>query len=232
MLFFSKLKDYQTIMPDLFKKDNSSIIRLVEGKGELLCLPYWLSEEEQRYYFSLLQRELAWKTEKLLIAGRQVLSPRLVAWYGNPGINYRYSSITHEALPWHQALLILKQKIKEQFAARINSVLGNFYRNGRDSMGWHADSEPELGKDPAIYSLSLGASRFFDYRRRDKSCSKQRIELQPGSLLIMQGSFQEYWLHQIPKQLRVEEPRINLTFRYIHNSGLGLSIRKETKKPV
>jgi len=214
--------DAHTCMPDLFNKENSPAISLIKEKGELLCIPDWLSDEDQQYYFSLLLQELAWKTEKLMIAGRQVQSPRLVAWYGNPGITYRYSGVSYEALPWPTALLALKQKLCDEFAARINSVLANLYRNGRDSVGWHADSEPELGKNPVIFSLSLGASRFFDYRLRDKSRPRQRIELQPGSLLIMQGAFQQYWLHQVPKQLKIAEPRINLTFRYIEHSGSGL----------
>lgn len=144
-------------------------------------------------------------------------SPRLVSWYGDKDAQYRYSGTSYIAQAWHPALSELKDKLITDFSAQINSVLANLYRNGRDSVGWHADSEPELGKQPLIFSLSLGASRYFDYRLKNNSSSRQRIELHAGTLLIMKGSFQQYWQHQVPKQLRIQEPRINLTFRYINS---------------
>jgi alkylated DNA repair dioxygenase AlkB len=205
-------------MPDLFNIAEVQGLTLNQDRGELLCYPDWLEEVEQQHYFSCLLEALAWKTESLMIAGRQVQSPRLVAWYGDPGVSYRYSGIRYEALPWHQDLLNLRKRLCEQFDARINSVLANLYRNGKDSVSWHADSEPELGRNPEIFSLSLGTSRFFDFRLYDRSQPKQRIELTPGSLLIMRGPFQHYWQHQVPKQLKISEARINLTFRYIHNA--------------
>lgn len=205
-------------MPDLFNIAEVQGLTLNQDRGELLCYPDWLSEDEQQYYFSCLLETLDWKTESLMIAGRRVQSPRLVAWYGDPGVSYRYSGIRYEALPWHQDLLSLRNRLCEHFDARINSVLANLYRDGRDSVSWHADSEPELGRNPEIFSLSFGTSRFFDFRLHDRSQPKQRIELTPGSLLIMRGPFQHYWQHQVPKQLKISEARINLTFRYIHNA--------------
>lgn len=204
-------------MNDLFQQDKHSPITLNQQKGKLSCYPDWLTQPESSHYFQILNKELIWQRETLVMAGKQVQSPRMVAWYGDKDAQYRYSGASYIAQPWHPALNELKDRLIEEFTAPINSVLANLYRNGRDSVGWHADSEPELGKQPTIFSLSLGASRFFDYRLKNNSPSRQRIELHAGNLLIMQGSFQQYWQHQVPKQLKILEPRINLTFRYINS---------------
>jgi alkylated DNA repair dioxygenase AlkB len=203
-------------MNDLFTLHDQQPISLNQYKGTLDCYPDWLSPVESDDYFQLFYKELDWKTETLVMAGKSVQSPRLVAWYGDAGAVYRYSGTHYKALPWHSALYEIKQRLVNEFSTPINSVLANLYRHGKDSVGWHADSEKELGKQPTIFSLSLGASRFFDYRLKGQSDSKQRIELNAGTLLIMQGDFQHYWQHQVPKQLKITEPRINLTFRYIH----------------
>jgi alkylated DNA repair dioxygenase AlkB len=206
-------------MDDLFPQNNQQAISLTQHLGSLSCYPGWLIPSECRHYFQLFHNELDWETETLQMAGKKVQSPRLVAWYGNEGEIYRYSGTSYTALPWHPALYEIKEKLCTEFNASINSVLTNLYRSGKDSVGWHADSEKELGKQPIIFSLSLGASRYFDYRLQYKSTHKQRIELHAGTLLIMQGDFQQYWQHQVPKQLKVTEPRINLTFRFIHQTG-------------
>ena len=206
-------------MDDLFCKNDQQALFLNQYKGRLDCYPYWLSSTESDYYFQLFHRELAWQTETLLMAGKKIQSPRRVAWYGDTGTSYRYSGTEYKALPWHPALHEIKTRLQQQFDTPINSVLANLYRHGKDSVGWHADSETELGRQPIIFSLSLGASRFFDYRLKGNAESKKRIELHAGTLLIMQGDFQQYWQHQVPKQLTITESRINLTFRYIHQRG-------------
>ena len=203
-------------MEDMFSQHPQHAISLIKDKGELSCYTNWLSSSESSHYFELFSGELAWNSETLLMAGKTIQSPRLVAWYGDAGKVYRYSGASYKALPWHPALHEIKNKLTSEFNAPINSVLTNLYRNGKDSVGWHADSEKELGEQPIIFSLSLGASRYFDYRQQGKSESKQRIELHAGTLLIMRGDFQQFWEHQVPKQLKVTEPRINLTFRFIH----------------
>jgi alkylated DNA repair dioxygenase AlkB len=205
-------------MDDLFCQNDQQVISLNQHQGSLDCYPAWLSPLESDYYFKLFHQELAWQTETLVMAGKSVQSPRLVAWYGDAGASYRYSGTHYKALPWHPALHKIKEQLQQQFKAPINSVLTNLYRHGRDSVGWHADSEKELGSQPTIFSLSLGASRYFDYRLKSKKENRQRIELHAGTLLIMQGDFQQYWQHQVPKQLKVTEPRINLTFRYIQKN--------------
>tara|TARA_R110000772_G_C13250329_1_gene434482 strand:+ start:583 stop:1197 length:615 start_codon:yes stop_codon:yes gene_type:complete len=204
-------------MDDLFLQDRPAAITLSQHLGNLSCYRDWLSPSECHHYFQLFSKELSWQSETLLMAGKKVQSPRLVSWYGDKDAQYRYSGTSYIAQAWHPALSELKDKLITDFSAQINSVLANLYRNGRDSVGWHADSEPELGKQPLIFSLSLGASRYFDYRLKNNSSSRQRIELHAGTLLIMKGSFQQYWQHQVPKQLRIQEPRINLTFRYINS---------------
>ncbi len=203
-------------MEDMFSEHQQQVISLTKDKGELCCYPGWLSPSESGHYFEIFLNELAWDTETLMIGGKTVQSPRLVAWYGDEGKIYRYSGTSYKALPWHTALYEIKEKLSKDFNVPINSVLTNLYRNGKDSVGWHADSEKELGKQPVIFSLSLGASRYFDYRLQNKSDSKKRIELHAGTLLIMRGDFQQHWQHQVPKQLKITEPRINLTFRFIH----------------
>ena len=204
-------------MEDLFPQNNRQAISLNQHLGALSCYPDWLIHSECSHYFQVFYNELAWETETLLLSGKKGQPPRQVAWYGDKGSIYRYSGTSYNALPWHPALYEIKEKLCKAFNASINSVLTNLYRNGNDSVGWHADSEIELGKQPVIFSLSLGASRYFDYRLKGKSESRQRIELHAGTLLIMQGDFQQYWQHQVPKQLKIIDPRINLTFRYIYN---------------
>ncbi len=202
-------------MQDLFN-DQKQALTLVDDQAELICYKAWLNEQESSYYLNHFLEQLNWQSETLMIAGKQVESPRLVAWYGDPGTQYRYSGKTYVAQNWHPDLYTLKERIYREFSAPLNSLLANLYRSGKDSMGWHADSEKELGKEPIIFSLSLGASRFFDFRLNNNASTKKRIELEAGTLLIMKGKFQELWQHQIPKQLKINEARINLTFRYIH----------------
>lgn len=204
------------MMTDLFPEEEQQPIILNQELGKLSCYPDWLTPSESHHYFRLFSEELNWQNETLLMAGKRVLSPRLVSWYGDNNAQYRYSGTSYTAQAWHPGLKELKDRLNDAFSAPINSVLANLYRNGRDSVGWHADSEPELGKQPTIFSLSLGASRFFDYRQKNNNSSRQRIELHAGTLIIMQGSFQQYWQHQVPKQLKILVPRINLTFRYIN----------------
>jgi len=167
--------------------------------------------------FEALKASIAWKHEKIRIFGRWILQPRLTAWYGDQGTDYVYSGLKNSPLPWTEELLVIKAQVEEISASSFNSVLLNYYRDGQDSMGWHQDNETELGKSPSIASLSLGASREFQCRHKfDKSLPKVKCLLENGSLLLMSGSMQEYWQHQIPKTKRTVGERINLTFRSIN----------------
>jgi len=159
----------------------------------------------------------AWKEDTFKIYGKEVPVPRLIAWYGEPGRDYRYSRIVMEPQPWTPPLLEIKALVESPPGAgsRFNSVLLNYYRDGRDSVSWHSDDEPELGPAPVIASVSLGATRKFQLRHRSQGGLRHSLELVHGSLLIMRGPTQRCWQHQVPKTARDVGPRINLTFRTV-----------------
>ncbi len=173
-----------------------------------------MAGEEARGAFVELRAALAWKQPQLRLFGRTVAAPRLEAWHGDPGAGYRYSGLDHDPQPWTPLLLALRERIERVSNARYNSVLINLYRDGGDSNGWHADDERELGPEPAIASLSLGAARRFLLRHR-ADATQVEIVLEDGSLLLMRGRTQQCWKHTVPKERRVRDPRINLTFRYV-----------------
>lgn len=184
--------------------------------GEYWFMPNFLSEDQAFQQETLLQNTIEWKQEEVYVYGKKHKEPRKTAWYGNKECIYSYAGKTNHPNPWTEALLQLKTDIEALIpGASFNSVLLNQYRDGNDKMGWHSDNEKELGKNPLIASLSLGATRFFDLKHKRVKSLKKRLELPAGSLLIMCGSTQENWLHQIPQQKTVKEPRINLTFRQV-----------------
>ncbi|WP_337066179.1 alpha-ketoglutarate-dependent dioxygenase AlkB family protein [Pontibacter sp. 13R65] len=183
--------------------------------AEVYYVPAFFSQQESCHYFAQLQEQVAWQQEHISMFGKKLPMPRLTAWYGDKG--YTYSGLYNQPQPWLPVLQELKHKLEEQTGKPYNSVLLNFYRNGSDSMGWHADNEPELGQHPAIASLSFGGTRRFGFRHRyKKELQNHYLTLQHGSLLLMQGSTQHFWQHSIPKTATAVEPRINLTFRYVH----------------
>jgi alkylated DNA repair dioxygenase AlkB len=156
--------------------------------------------------------ETAWRNDVITVWGKQHPQPRLTAWHGEAA--YAYSGIRLEPLPFTPLQQVLRAAVEEVSGRRFNSVLLNYYRNGRDSMGMHSDNEPELGRDPAIASLSFGAARTFVLQHKVTK-ERLRIDLTDGSLLLMAASLQQNWLHGIPKISRAVGPRVNLTFRYI-----------------
>lgn len=163
-----------------------------------------------------LVEETRWRQEHVTLWGRTYPQPRLVAFHGDAGHRYTYSGITLEALPWTPLLLGLKHRVEALCETPFNTVLLNYYRDHRDSMGFHADDEPELGPDPAIASLSIGEARQFVMKHRHREdVDDVRFELPPGSLLLMSGATQANWKHGIPKRSRACGPRVNLTFRTI-----------------
>lgn len=160
--------------------------------------------------------EIPWRREDVVMWGRRIPQPRLTAWYGDPGASYAYSGIELAPLPWTPILLDIKSRIEEAVGAIFNSVLLNFYRDHQDSIGFHSDNEPELGKQPVIASLSLGAARTFVLKHKTlKNVEPVRLRLASGSLLLMRGDTQRCWRHGVPKESRPCGPRINLTFRQI-----------------
>lgn len=192
----------------------SALTNLAPQDGQLFWLPRFYNPARADAYFARLYRDLAWQGEKLFIYGRWIAVPRLLAWYGDPGANYRYSGVDHTPLPWSQDLQSLRHDMQFFCGQGFNSVLANLYRDGRDSMGCHADDEKELGPNPLIASLSFGDSRLLRFRHL-ASGDKLDIELDHGDLLIMAGELQQHWHHEVPKTRRAKQARINLTFRRI-----------------
>ncbi|MBU6330728.1 MAG: alpha-ketoglutarate-dependent dioxygenase AlkB, partial [Acidobacteria bacterium] len=170
-------------------------------------------EEADRVFRRLLD-EVAWTQERVTMFGRVMDIPRLTAWYGDPGRTYTYSGIALTPQSWTPLLEELRASVECLAGCRFNSVLLNLYRNGNDSVSWHADDEPDLGRTPIIGSLSLGASRRFEFRKRTDHGERFRVTLDAGDVVVMRGTSQQLWEHQLPKD-KVTEPRINLTFRRI-----------------
>lgn len=187
---------------------------VIDHDGYAHLIESFISASQARRYFQQLSDELHWHHETITIFGRKQLAPRLVAWYGEPGVTYRYSGAAHPPQPWTETLLHLKNGVEEACQQRFNGVLANLYRNGRDSVGWHADNEKSLGPDPCIASLSFGATRTFKLRH-NKTGETVAIALTSGGLLVMGGQLQHCWRHSLPKTTKVDAPRINLTFRRI-----------------
>ena len=180
--------------------------------------PSFFSQEEADQVLKTLHTSLAWEQKPIVMFGKQLMQPRLVAWYGDSGIRYTYSGLQLEALPWTPLLFQIKKRVEAETAGTFNSVLCNLYRDGNDSMGWHSDDEAELGPDPCIASLSFGDERPFHLKHKmKKELASTKIQLGHGSLLLMQGSTQTYYKHQLPKSQKKRSPRINLTFRFIHS---------------
>jgi alkylated DNA repair dioxygenase AlkB len=182
--------------------------------GELIYCPGYFPEAEADGYFKVLRDGIDWRQEGMKLYGKEVLFPRLMAWYGDQGSSYAFSGKRYEPLEWTEELTNIKEKVSSLAGARFNSVLLNRYRDGNDSMGWHADDEPELGTDPVIASVNFGATRRFMFRHKREKL-KYEVELMHGSVLIMRGSVQHYWQHQVPKTKKPLGERINLTFRVI-----------------
>lgn len=165
---------------------------------------------------SRLIAEIPWRQESITLFGKTHRQPRLICWMGDPGCAYTYSGKRHKPELWHPLVRRLKDRAEAIAMAHFNSVLLNYYRDGQDSMGYHADDETELGERPVIASLSFGAQRIMHFRHKyDRSIATQKIMLTDGSLLIMHGACQTDWKHAIPKTRMAIGPRINLTFRQI-----------------
>jgi alkylated DNA repair dioxygenase AlkB len=189
---------------------------LLLPQAELLFDAAFLPAQEAADLLTQFSAEVAWEQRSIRIFGQQVPQPRLTAWYGDSAARYSYSGLTWEPRPWLPALLALRQRLEAATGNRFNSVLLNHYRDGRDSMGWHSDDEPELGPAPVIASLSLGATRRFRLRpRAGLTYSPLGLDLPTGSLLLMRGPTQQHRQHALPKTARPTGPRLNLTFRWV-----------------
>ena len=187
--------------------------------ADLLYLPHFLPRDEAERLLALLSGDtcVRWRQDHIQLYGRRVALPRLTAWYGEPGLRYVYSGIINETEPWDETLSGLARRAAEAAGTHFNAVLLNLYRDGRDAVSWHSDDEAELGHEPVIGSLSLGAERVFQLRHRDRrnGVAREELRLRNGSLLVMRGSTQRLWQHRLPREARPCGPRINLSFRRI-----------------
>jgi alkylated DNA repair dioxygenase AlkB len=183
--------------------------------GECRYWPRAFDGGGARQLFEALRRGIPWQREEIVMFGRRVPVPRLVSWHGDPEARYAYSGTVHEPLPWTPELLAIRERVTELTGAVYNAVLLNLYRDGRDGMGWHADDEPELRRNPVIASVSLGATRRFRMRHRRRKDLRLDLPLSDGSVLCMSGTTQHHWVHSLPKTSASVGERINLTYRCV-----------------
>ena len=175
----------------------------------------FLSNQEANHFFDTFLSKIPWQQDKVKVFGKIYAQPRLTSLHSKTMNTYTYAGLTLQPQPMTTELLSLLERMESVCNHGFNCVLLNLYRDGSDSNGWHADNEKELGVLPQIASISLGSNRFFHFKHRSIKSEKYKIELHHGSLLLMEGPMQEYWLHQIPKTKKPLSPRINLTFRKI-----------------
>lgn len=194
---------------------NKTPINLALPDAQISYFPTFFPSEKASEYFQILLNEIEWQQDDIKIFGKVYKQPRLTALYGINDSSYRYSGITMFPKPFNSVLKEIKTRIEESTEVKFTSVLLNYYRDGSDSNGWHSDDEKELGKNPVIASLSLGADRTFRLRHKKDKTQRKKLTLQHGSLLLMAGGTQHHWQHCIPKSKKVINPRINLTFRVI-----------------
>ncbi|MGA0588077.1 alpha-ketoglutarate-dependent dioxygenase AlkB family protein [Dyella sp. KRB-257] len=183
--------------------------------AELAIIERWLAPDEADALLDRLLASIPWENHRIRMFGREVASPRLSCWIGDPGASYVYSRTRFEPHPWPDVLLDLRARVEQACGARFNSVLANLYRDGNDAMGWHSDDEPELGARPVIASVSLGETRRFLLRARAGDTRTHELHLAHGCLLRMAGDTQRHYRHALPRMARVSAPRLNLTFRHI-----------------
>ena len=179
--------------------------------------PDFIDQHEAIALYEELVADLDWRQEVIKVYGKSHPTPRLSCWMGETGLPYGYSQTAMEAMPWSATILNMKQALEVSTKTVFNSVLINYYRDGRDSVGWHSDDEPEFGKNPLIASVSLGASRDFHLRHKQHKLT-HKMPLNNGSLLIMKGPTRHYWQHHIPKRAHAQG-RVNLTFRTFKAAG-------------
>jgi alkylated DNA repair dioxygenase AlkB len=190
------------------------MINLLPADGVADYYGQVIEQAQAEQYMDRLIKHIEWRNDEAVIFGRHIITKRKVAWYGDSDYTYAYSNIIRQALPWTRDLLDLKGLTEGLTGATYNSCLLNLYHDGDEGMAWHSDDEKELAPQGAIASLSFGAERRFLLRHR---ASKEQVEvsLPAGSLLVMRGETQTYWLHSLPKMKKVRTPRVNLTFRLI-----------------
>ena len=190
-------------------------LKLQLPDSDITYFSNFLDYENASTCFELLKSSIPWRQDEIRVYGKIYPQPRLTALYGNNNRSYSYSGITMQPLPFSETILGLKTKLSGVTPVNFTSCLLNLYRDGKDSNGWHSDDEKELGQNPVIASVSLGQERYFHLKHKYLKNLKHKILLEHGSLLLMRGQTQHYWLHQIAKTTKPIGERINLTFRVI-----------------
>lgn len=184
------------------------------GRGAWIAyVAEWIAADEATALLEQLTAELPWEQRPIVVAGREVMQPRLLAWGGD--LPYRYSGQQIEPRPLHPALAELMARAAAACEVPFNHAMANRYRDGRDSIGMHADSEPELGREPVIAAVSLGVRRRFVLERKGRRRARRNLRLAHGSLLVMGGTCQQAWYHGVPRDPACERERINVTFRWL-----------------
>lgn len=183
--------------------------------AEIEYYPNFLERSRADELFEKLKDNIPWQQDNITVYGKTHPQPRLTSLFGNDGKPYGYSNIVMQPNSWNPLLMFIKNKVDEICEENFTTVLLNYYRDGKDSNGWHADNERELGRNPIIASLSFGSERSFHLQHNSIKEQNLKINLEHGSLLIMKGPTQHFWKHQIPKTAKLVGPRINLTFRII-----------------
>lgn len=201
-------------MKSLFENSSEPIYFNIPD-AEIIYYPNFFDVEQSDLLFQELLLKIPWQQDDIKVFGKVHAQPRLTALFGNEGKSYSYSNIKMQPHSWSPLLQNLKLKVEALSTHEFTTVLLNLYRDGKDSNGWHADNEKELGVNPVIASLSFGAERYFHLQHNTDKNLKLKILLEHGSLLVMKGTTQHFWKHQIPKTAKPIGSRINLTFRSI-----------------
>ena len=177
--------------------------------------PDIFSREERLWYLERLIHKTPWIQRTAYLYGREVITPRLTAFYGDPATEFGKLDQIKNPLTWTTDLLAIKNRIEPLAGVTFNAVLLNYYRDGNDSVAWHSDNDGIPGRNRIVASVSFGQARKFDVRKTNDHSQKFSIELASGSFLLMQGDFQDQWEHCIAKSARPMRPRVNLTFRIL-----------------
>jgi alkylated DNA repair dioxygenase AlkB len=194
---------------------NSGELRVKEfdiPDAELKLWEHFFNRDESDRFYETIMNETPWKQEEITVWDKTHLTPRMTVWYGK-----RRPESRNPELPFTPTLELVKQKIEATAGIHFTSVLVNLYRDGKDGVGWHRDHDRELGPKPIVASVTFGETRPFEIRHKfRKELEKIRIPLDHGSFLLMGGTMQHFWEHQIPKTAKMIKPRINLTFRIVN----------------
>ncbi|WP_111683758.1 alpha-ketoglutarate-dependent dioxygenase AlkB family protein [Winogradskyella tangerina] len=197
---------------DLFSNEKQ---HLILPNAELIYIPKAFNQSEADDFYHRINNETNWRHDDITVFGKTYKQPRLTALFGDSDQPYGYSNIVMHPKPFTSTLQEIKSKVETLSQVHFNTLLINLYRDGNDSNGWHADNEKELGKNPIIASVSFGEARPFHFKHRTLKNERYKLNLEHGSLLVMKGEMQHFWLHQIAKTKKEIKPRINLTFRNV-----------------